>query len=452
MRLKVCGVTGEDQLRLLAGAPVDLVGLWYGVPGGPADLQLAELAHLAAVARAVGGPEPVLVTLLSDPAALCAAVAASGVSRVQLHGYTTPAQLRAVRAALPEAELLKVLHVRQGRVVESALLEAYQRAGADVFLFDSVGEDGRIGSTGIPLDASAVEAVLPRIDRPFLLAGGVSVAGARAHRAARQHPRFLGIDLDSGARTPDGAFHPGLIREIRAAWQPAPPGLAAALSCARLPVVMELKARSAHGQDLFRGRSATRLVAEYTRAGAPALSVVTGEWFGGSAALLEEVAGATELPILVKDFFTKERQLATARAAGAAAVLLTASVLPRTVLPRLITAALALGLTPFVEITEEAELAAVVHPQACVIAVNNKDIRQREQGRADLTRSLRLLPAVTATGTPVPVSASGIETPQQAAALLAAGYRGLLIGTGLLGSVDLDSWSATLARESELAR
>ncbi|MFI6447711.1 hypothetical protein [Kitasatospora sp. NPDC050543] len=462
MRLKVCGARGEGQLRLLAGAPVDLVGLWYGVPGGPADLTLPALGRLAGAARALGGPEPVLVTLLADPDALREAVDASGIARVQLHGYATPAQVRAVRAALPRVELIKVLHVRRGAVVEAPLIGAYEQAGVDVFLFDSVAEDGRIGSTGQPLDASAVTAVLGRLTRPFMLAGGVDAASAAAHREAVRHPGFLGIDVDSGARGPDGSFEQALVRGIRAAWEPGaaepagPPGpggsLAAALLTARLPVIMELKARGAHGDDLFRGRPVGELVAEYERLGAPALSVVTGSWFGGSRALLDEVVAATELPVLVKDFFTREKQLAELRAAGAAAVLLTATVLPRSVLPKLIEAALGLGLTPFVEVTDAEELAAVVHGESCVIAVNNKDIRRREQDAPDLGRSLRLLPEVLATGTRVPVSASGIETPQQAADLLAAGYRGLLIGTGLLRSADLDSWFRTLGRTLVPAR
>ena len=39
-RVKVCGITEPSEIDLLAGQPVDFVGLWYGVPGGPADLPL----------------------------------------------------------------------------------------------------------------------------------------------------------------------------------------------------------------------------------------------------------------------------------------------------------------------------------------------------------------------------------------------------------------------------
>ncbi|WP_431775101.1 indole-3-glycerol-phosphate synthase [Streptomyces cucumeris] len=225
---------------------------------------------------------------------------------------------------------------------------------------------------------------------------------------------------------------------------PAP--FADALFGARTPVIMELKRRSAHGADLFRGRTVEELVRTYEALGAPALSVVTGAWFGGDPALLAQVTAATRLPVLVKDFLTKERQLAGAAADGASAVLLTAGLLPRTVLPRLTESALSLGLTPFVEVTSQEELSRVVHADRCVIAVNNKDIRQRERDPGDPGRSHALLPAVLATGTPVPASASGIHTPGQAAGLLTAGYRALLVGTGLLLHDDLPGWFAALER------
>lgn len=217
---------------------------------------------------------------------------------------------------------------------------------------------------------------------------------------------------------------------------------AEALLAAENPLVMEIKPRDAHGADLVAGRTPADLVAAYEAAGAPCLSVVTGRWFGGTPELLREVARHASVPLLQKDFVTRRDQLAAARELGASAVLLTAALLPAPVLRSLVAAALRCGLTPFVEVASEAELEAVPHPGECVIAVNNKDIRARERDRGDIGRSLALLPALLAAGTPCPVSASGIDTPATAARLLAAGYRGLLVGTALLRSSGLDSWSA----------
>jgi indole-3-glycerol phosphate synthase len=213
-----------------------------------------------------------------------------------------------------------------------------------------------------------------------------------------------------------------------------------ALLAAHRPVVMEVKRQDADGDDLLGGRTVTEVVAGYEAAGAPCLSVVTGRWFGGTPDLLRHVTAQTRLPVLQKDFITTPRHLAEACDLGASAVLLTAGLLPRGALPRLVDAAVALGLTPFVEVTTEAEVDAVPRPGDCVIAVNNKDIATRERGSADTARSAALLPALVRRGTPCPVSASGIDGPGTAARLLDLGYGGLLVGTGLLRSGDAAAW------------
>ena len=103
-------------------------------------------------------------------------------------------------------------------------------------------------------------------------------------------------------------------------------------------------------------------------------------------------------------------------------------------------------MTPFVEVTTEAEIEAVPHAPECVIAVNNKDIAEKESLDADLGRSIRLLPAVLSIGAACPVSASGIETPTQAADMLDAGYSGLLVGTTLLRSENPSAWFAGVGK------
>ena len=201
---------------------------------------------------------------------------------------------------------------------------------------------------------------------------------------------------------------------------------------AERPVIMEVKRQDAHGRDLLGRRTVADIVADYEAAGAPCISVVTGRWFGGTDDTLRQVAAATDRPLLQKDFITKHGQLRNARELGASAVLLTAALLPRSTLGKLVDAALALGLTPFVEVTSSAEAEAIPRAGQCVVAVNNKDIKLRERDVADVDRSVALLPALARTGTACPVSASGIDRAEVAARLLDEGFAGLLVGTGLL--------------------
>jgi phosphoribosylanthranilate isomerase len=216
--LKVCGATSGTDVAALASGGADLVGLWHGVSGGHADLDLARLTALAADTVA-HGRTPVLVTFSGDPGAVAAAMVSSGIEVVQLHGYQPPPAVRAIKAAVAGATVVKVLHVAGATAHEQRFLRSYRRAGVDVFLLDAVGEDGAVGSTGRQIDPAVALAVADAADAPFLLAGGISAHNAERFAAVRAHPRFLGVDVDSSARDAAGGFTAERVAAIRAAWR-----------------------------------------------------------------------------------------------------------------------------------------------------------------------------------------------------------------------------------------
>ncbi len=213
-----------------------------------------------------------------------------------------------------------------------------------------------------------------------------------------------------------------------------------ALVASPLPIIMEVKRSDAEGVELIGDRPIEQIVSEYIAAGAPCISVVTGRWFGGEEQMLIDVAGLTEVPLLQKDFITREKQVIRAQEIGASAVLLTARILPKSTFQHMIETTLRHGLTPFVEIADDEELASVVHAEECIVAINNKDIRTQERGAGDLDRSRLLLDAVIDSGTPVPASASAITDPKIAAELIGSGFKGLLVGTGLLQADSVQGW------------
>jgi indole-3-glycerol phosphate synthase len=215
-----------------------------------------------------------------------------------------------------------------------------------------------------------------------------------------------------------------------------------ALDTADRPLIMEIKLRSGSGIDLLQGRTVREVVADYEAACAPCISVVTGQWFGGSDALLQEVAKLTNRPLLKKDFVTTDSQIKAAQEAGASAILLTARLLPRALLRQLIRATLRRHLTPFIEVDSAADLEGL-NTEDCIVAANNKDILQRECGDAQFARGLDLIPAIRRSGASHVVSASGIETPDIAAGLIQAGFDALLIGTGLLACGNIPAWVNT---------
>jgi phosphoribosylanthranilate isomerase len=223
----VCGIIEPAEIATLAAHQVDLVGLWLAVPGGPHDLPVERWRSLAeAAAHTDGAPAPVLVTFTKDAELLREALASAPVQWVQLHGYPTPGFVRKVKAIGDSIKVIKVLHVRGGECVEASLIGSYEKAGTDVFLFDTVSEDGQVGSTGLSLDADVVAGLVDRLSKPFLLAGGISAENRDRFEQLTAHPLFLGIDVDTNARGSDGRIDDGNVAAITRAWRSSQAGVA----------------------------------------------------------------------------------------------------------------------------------------------------------------------------------------------------------------------------------
>ena len=160
-----------------------------------------------------------LVTFAKDAEQLRETLEGSAVTWIQLHGYPTPGTIRKIKAIAPDVRVIKVLHVKGGECVEATLLGSYEKAGVDVFLFDVVADDGRVGSTGQAIDPAVVAPLADKLTRPFLLAGGISSTNREDYTAIAAHPRFLGIDVDTNARTADGKISSENVEAISRVWK-----------------------------------------------------------------------------------------------------------------------------------------------------------------------------------------------------------------------------------------
>jgi indole-3-glycerol phosphate synthase len=171
----------------------------------------------------------------------------------------------------------------------------------------------------------------------------------------------------------------------------------------------------------------------YERHGATCLSVLTdAPYFQGSLDDLRQVRAAVELPVLRKDFILDSYQLFEARAAGADAVLLIAECLDDCNLRKLHNEAVALGMTPLVELYEPENLNRVFDAGATLIGVNNRDLRSFE---TDLEHTLRLRDLVP--DQCVLVSESGIRTHADVKRLADAGVDAILVGEALMANADI---------------
>ncbi|MFH1085926.1 MAG: indole-3-glycerol phosphate synthase TrpC, partial [Chloroflexota bacterium] len=148
----------------------------------------------------------------------------------------------------------------------------------------------------------------------------------------------------------------------RIAAQPPPLDLCAALRAPGVALVAEIKRASPSKGALNLEMDPAALAARYAAAGADAISVLTepirfrGRLDDLAAARVGAQSAHRDVPLLRKDVIVDAYQLLEARAWGADAVLLIVAALDDEVLAALLAEALALGLTPLVEVHDRAEL------------------------------------------------------------------------------------------------
>jgi indole-3-glycerol phosphate synthase len=178
----------------------------------------------------------------------------------------------------------------------------------------------------------------------------------------------------------------------------------------------------------------------YERHGASCLSVLTdAPFFQGRLQDLREVRAAVQIPVLRKDFILDRYQLLEARAAGADAVLLIAECLDDCNLRKLHNEAVALGMSPLVELYDPDNLQRVFDAGATLIGINNRDLHTFE---TDLEHTLQLRQRIP--DECVLVSESGIRTRADVERLAAAGVDAILVGETLMANPDIGQAVDTL--------
>jgi indole-3-glycerol phosphate synthase len=196
---------------------------------------------------------------------------------------------------------------------------------------------------------------------------------------------------------------------------------AAALKKPGLSVVSEIK-RASPSAGFISDADPAEWGARYEAEGASCLSVLTEpDRFKGSMDDLDNVRDRVALPVLRKDFTVDEAQVLEA-GTRADAVLLIAALFDVATLARYISLAVEIGLTPLVEVHDEAEADLALESGARVIGVNNRDLRDFT---VDLATTERLAPRLAGATL---VAESGVKTPEDGRRLRDSGADAVLVG------------------------
>lgn len=213
---------------------------------------------------------------------------------------------------------------------------------------------------------------------------------------------------------------------------------AAALAAPGLSVVAEIK-RASPSAGPIREVDPAEWAPGYEREGASCLSVLTEpERFKGSLQDLDRARDATSLPVIRKDFTVDGAQILET-ATRADAVLLIAALFDAATLARHVSLAVEVGLTPLVEVHDEAEANLALESGARVIGVNNRNLHDFS---VDLATFERLAPKLAGATL---VAESGVKATEDARRLREAGADAVLVGEAAMRDPRLVSQMAALA-------
>ena len=222
--------------------------------------------------------------------------------------------------------------------------------------------------------------------------------------------------------------------ELRRAVEVAPPALdpLPALAAPGVSVIAEVKRRSPSKGALADIPDPAGLAEAYEAGGAAVISVLTEQRrFGGTLQDLRDVRARVGVPVLRKDFIVTPYQLWEARAAGADLALLIVAALDQPLLESLHAEALALGLTPLVEVHDEAEVERAVAAGARIVGVNARNLKTLDVDRSTFARLSPAIPDGV-----VKVAESGIRGPEDVAELAREGADVVLVGETLVRGGD----------------
>ncbi len=191
-----------------------------------------------------------------------------------------------------------------------------------------------------------------------------------------------------------------------------------------ISIIAEVKKASPSKGVIRTGFDPLHIAEEYINNGARAISVLTDEpFFQGSLSYLEQISKISTVPLLRKDFIIEPFQVKEAKAYGADAVLLIATMYNGTQLSELLSAVNEFGLQALVECYHEDEFHALDWDQVEIVGVNNRNLSTFE---VDLHRGVSILSQ--APENVVRVSESGLNRPEDILFLWKNGIHSALIG------------------------
>jgi indole-3-glycerol phosphate synthase len=193
-------------------------------------------------------------------------------------------------------------------------------------------------------------------------------------------------------------------------------------------IIAEFKRKSPSKSIINNTSTVEDVASGYENAGVCGMSILTDEiYFGGTMDDLMIARENCSLPLIRKEFIIDEYQIIEAKAIGADAILLIASILTKVQIKQFSELAKSLNLEVLLEVHNEEELHKSIMPSLDMLGVNNRNLKTFE-----VSLEISKLLSEKIPDDFVKVSESGISTVEAIKELQPYGYKGFLIGENFM--------------------
>ena len=198
VRVKICGITREEDLAIAVAAGADAVGFIVGVASSPRNLTLKEAEKL--IKQVPIFVDSVVVTVTNSINLLSKIYGKLRSDALQIHGENL-SEASIIREKIHDTRLVKAVYMKTGNVIKNAMEAS---SSFDAVLLDSF-VYGKYGGTGIVHDWDLSKRVKQVIHpKPLILAGGLNPENVKdAIRAVQPYAVDVSTGVESRPRIKD---------------------------------------------------------------------------------------------------------------------------------------------------------------------------------------------------------------------------------------------------------
>lgn len=213
VKVKICGITREEDVKMVSDLGADAIGFVVGVPSSPRNLSLNKAEKLIGVVPVF--IKSVLVMVPKSLKELFRTCEKLNPSALQIHGEKI-LDASSLRENLPNTSIIRALNIYQENVLEVA---SNVSKSFDAILLDSTSH-GMFGGTGKVHDWKLSKRIKRVIhSKPLILAGGLHPENVQ--ESIRMVKPYA-VDVSTGVESQPGIKDPvkisTFIENVKELW------------------------------------------------------------------------------------------------------------------------------------------------------------------------------------------------------------------------------------------